>query len=326
MNLTNQLEKVLTSSKFELADNYVKMVESSKFKSFKKIQNTSMKIMGVTSDVIQKTLNPNNNLSFDKFNGFYFRIKRADTFIPEVTNEAYAKLSWELHKKIIISFWKENPKLKLEFDKTTSFDSFDDIRIPEVDRNKFIISRRHSTYNSIGWANYFQELNSLFYDNFYRDTRSRKADVRFIKELNNGYFIGFEYDNKSLKSEIHKGYFNMPEFKIILLDKDFKRNTKVQFKTFDEVGYQLLSKIDHPFSQPFRSIGTYTSLKCKEEKLDLGNQICKEEKNGELIHFTGNKDFGRSMKEYLFIYIYYQSLLNKNYLSFFEDGILALEV
>ena len=326
MNLTSQLENVLASSKFELADNYMKMVESSKFKSFKKIQNASMKIIGVTPDVIQKTLSPSKNLTFNKFNGFYFRIKRVDTFIPEVTNEDYAKLSWELHKEIITSFWKENPKLKLEFDKIGLFDAFDDIRIPEVDRNKFIISRRHSTYNSIGWANYVQELHTLFYENFDRDTKSRKADVRFIKELNNGYFIGFEYDNKSLKSEIHKGYFNMPEFKMILLDKDFKRNTKVQFKTFDEVGYQLLSKIDHPFSQTFRGIGTYTSLKCKEEKLDLGNQICKEEKNGELIHFTGNKEFGQSIKEYLFIYIFYQSLLNKNYLNFFEDGILDLKV
>jgi hypothetical protein len=325
MDFRTELKSSLESGPYNIAEDFSKIIESDNFNSFKEIQSYCSEVRGITASVIQTTLNQNNNLSFDEHNGFTFRLKRASHFAPEVSNEEFGKKSWVLHKNIILSFWQENPDLKNAHDELTSFSPFEDLLVQAADRSKFLMSRRLSTYNVTGWANYFQELYALFYRDFFRDLKSRKADVRFVKELDNGYYFGFEYDSKLLQSEIRRGSFHMPDFKVVLLAADFKRNTKVQFKTFDEVGYQLLSKLAHPFSRSLIELGSYAAIKCKEEGLDISDQLCREERNGDQLRFTGNQDFGEHLKEYLFIYLYYQSQLNKNYLRYFENGARTLE-
>lgn len=210
-------------------------------------------------------------------------------------------------------FW-QNQEEEIEYQKISNFNCFED---KVVNEKKFYhIMLNAPFYNVKGWILYYQALLDLKFPEFLEKIVSGKTIIKY-RPFKGKYFLGIETDYQSCKNNFRKGWWEEPEYKLIIFEKlDGKKINKVV--TFE--------KFVHPhFDPPVFSLasfyGSMTTRYINEREIVLGDDGTTKEFLGDgAVRIYNSEIYSDDFKRH--VYFYYDMLhrTTKEYIKFIEES------
>ncbi|AZA89067.1 hypothetical protein EG349_19770 (plasmid) [Chryseobacterium shandongense] len=212
-------------------------------------------------------------------------------------------------------FWA-NEDEERAFQKISTFNCFED---KIVNEKKFYgVMINAPFYNVKGWILYYQALLDLKFPEFSEKIVSGKTIIKY-KPFKNKYFLGIETDYQSCKSNFRRGWWEEPEYKLIIFEKiDSKKIHRTV--TFE--------KFVHPHFDPpvFSFMGFYgfmTTRRINEREIVLGEDGTKKESLGDgAIRIYNTEQYSDDFKRHA--YFYYDMLYRttREYLNFIDESFV----
>lgn len=209
-------------------------------------------------------------------------------------------------------FWAD-PKEEEAYQKISQFNSFEDKIVDEEKLHHVLINSPF--FNVKGWILYYQALLDLKFAEFSEKIVSGKTIIKY-RPFKGKYFIGIETDYQSCKINFRKGWWEEPEYRLIIFEKvETKKIIKVV--TFE--------KFVHPHFNPptfnFAGfLGTKTINDVNEIEIVMDDGTKKEFLNDGTVRLYNSNEFGDDYKRHA--YFYYDMLYHttKEYIKFIEES------
>lgn len=224
-------------------------------------------------------------------------------------------LSPLLYKKENFSkeiFWANEEEEKI-YQSTCHFISFEDRIVEEKKLYNVLINSPF--FNVKGWILYYQSLLDVKFPEFSEKIVSGKTIIKY-KPFKDKYFLGIATDYQSCKNYFRKGWWEEPEYKLIIFEKIDKKkiNPVVTFERFV-----------HPHFNPpalnFAAFfGSKTMFDVSENEIVIDNGTKKEFLDNGTVRLYNSEDFGDELKRHA--YFYYDMLYRttKEFIAFIEES------
>ncbi len=209
-------------------------------------------------------------------------------------------------------FWaSENEEVK--YQSISHFKSFEEKIIPQKKLYNIILNSPF--FNVKGWIEYYQKLLDLKFSEFSERIVSGKTIIKY-KPFKGKYFLGIETDYQFCKNNFKKGWWEQPDYKLIIFEKANK-------KSINKI--VVFQKFVHPhFNPPSMSFAAFFGSKTmydvseKETVIDDGTR--KEFFDDGTVRLYNSEEFGDELKRHA--YFYYDMLYHttKEYIKFIEDS------
>ena len=176
------------------------------------------------------------------------------------------------------------------------------------------------------WLAFIRDLIKILFAEFIFSEKYSAGKVkRFLQEVGNGVFFGFEYDESDLSYEIKQGNPVLPDyFNLILLNADFKKGEK-RTNYYKEKNASVISlgKLWNPFfyhpCYPMRGFVAIDSHKAYEEGRPYKTQIVPAGPNEmKLVH---SQERNESVKKHAFFYMSLLSSTAASYVKYLKTAI-----
>lgn len=178
----------------------------------------------------------------------------------------------------------------------------------------------------------FIALTKLNFPEFsFDEKRSSARMLRFLKPLGNGYYWGFEYDEKFIRNEARKGDLDLPYyFNLVLMNDAFRKGARPDSYIYSwHEDIISLGILGNPFFYPpcmpllsFESVDYVYREDDPENNNDFNYQIeFKDNGNGTftVIH---PKELGERLKRHAYYYMDILCYSTRPYLAYIEKSIL----
>ncbi|PIF45341.1 hypothetical protein CLU96_2343 [Chryseobacterium sp. 52] len=209
-------------------------------------------------------------------------------------------------------FWA-NPSQERAYEEVCRFKCFEEKIVPE---NKLLsVGVNSPFFNVKGWIMYYQDLLNLKFPEFSDKIVSGKSITKY-KPFKGKYFLGIETDYQSCKSSFRRGWWEEPEYKLVIFEKpDIKRIKKVL--TFEKFVHPHFNPPVFSFSGFF---GCKTMYNISELEIVIDNGTKKELLEDGMIRLYNSEEFGDELKRHA--YFYYDMLYHttKEYVKFIEES------
>ncbi|SMP07797.1 hypothetical protein [Chryseobacterium profundimaris] len=210
-------------------------------------------------------------------------------------------------------FWA-NEDEEREYKRISNFNCFEDKIVNEKKINGVMLNAPF--YNVKGWILYYQALLDLKFPEFSEKIVSGKTITKY-RPFKDKYFLGITTDYQSCKDNFRRGWWEEPEYKLIIFEKiDSKKIRRtVTFKKFV-----------HPHFNPpvFSFMGFYGSMttrRINEREIVLGEDGTKRESLGDgAVRIYNTEQYSDDFKRHA--YFYYDMLYRttKEYIKFIEES------
>ncbi|MDC8099425.1 hypothetical protein [Chryseobacterium rhizosphaerae] len=209
-------------------------------------------------------------------------------------------------------FWA-NPKEQENYHKISQFNSFEDKIVDEKKLYNVLINSPF--FNVKGWMLYYQELLDLKFSEFSEKIVSGKMIIKY-RPFKGKYFIGIETDYQSCKINFRKGWWEAPEYRLIIFEKvDTKKITRMV----------IFEKFVHPhFSPPGFSflwfLGSKTMYDVNEIEIVMDNGTRKEFLSDGTVRLYNTNKFEDDYKRHAYYYYDMLHQTTKEYIKFIEES------
>jgi len=210
-------------------------------------------------------------------------------------------------------FW-QNQEEETAYQKISNFSCFED-RV--VNEKKFYhIMLNAPFYNVKGWILFYQALLDLKFPEFSEKIVSGKMIIKY-RPFKDKYFLGIETDYQSCKNNFRRGWWEAPEYKLIIFEKiDGKKiNRVVTFEKF------VHPHFDSPIFDFYSYYGSMTTRHISERERILGDDGTTKELLGDgAVRIYNTEIYSDDFKRHA--YFYYDMLYHttKEYMKFIEDS------
>jgi hypothetical protein len=177
------------------------------------------------------------------------------------------------------------------------------------------------------WLKYILDLITIFFPKYqYSKEFSTKNILRYVTQLKNDVWFGFEYDLKEIQYQLAKGYPELPDyFNLIAFNSNFdKTTTPLQYLYSETKSIISLGILGNPyFYRPCYTVGGYTAIDIYKKE-ELGNPYIKtiqqiNHQESQIIHSVALNEV---IKKHAFMYMHLLSGSSKSYLSYIENALL----
>lgn len=210
-------------------------------------------------------------------------------------------------------FWV-NQEEENAYQRICDFNCFEDKVV--VEKKYYHVMINSPFYNVKGWILYYQALLDLKFSEFSEKMVSGKTIIKY-KPFKNKYFLGIETDYQSCKNNFRRGWWEAPQYKLIIFEKiNGKKINKIV--TFE--------KFVHPHFDPpaFSFLGFYGSMTTRyinEREIILGDDGTKKEfLDDGTVKIYNTEIYSDDFKRHA--YYYYEMLYQttKEYIKFIEES------
>jgi hypothetical protein len=222
-------------------------------------------------------------------------------------------------------FWQEKKNVDL-YNRLGNWKLFNDI---EIDKNE-LENYKQNNYqvNAQQWHNYANQLANYFFPNYTLNENLSSNANRFLKQINENWYFGFEYDAKLINKAKKYGFVEFSLYlNIVLIHKDFNKKDKLDYIFKQRNDILSLGKLNNPFfdlinppdscSTRYRIIENapnnftlLSNLPVEFVKLDSDNYLVKY-----------NNDYGEVIKKYLQYYFSITAFTATGYLEYVEKSV-----
>jgi hypothetical protein len=208
-------------------------------------------------------------------------------------------------------FWSNNTEESKYF-AISNFNSFIDVIIPIEKRlDKLIYS---PFFNVEGWIQYYHDLLDVKFPQFNEKISFGKTIIKY-RVLTNEFYIGIESDYEINRKHFKKGYWETPQYKLVI----FK---KLGIKKIERL--VSFEKFVHPFfDQPAYDFKAYFACKTihqiEENHFVIDNGTREEDLGDGMLKLYNSEDSGDVFKRHA--YFYYDMLYQttNEYIKFIEE-------
>jgi len=210
-------------------------------------------------------------------------------------------------------FWA-NQEEENAYQKICDFNCFEDKVV--VEKKYYHVMINAPFYNVKGWILYYQALLDLKFSEFSEKMVSGKTIIKY-KPFKDKYFFGIETDYQSCKNNFRRGWWEAPQYKLIIFEKiDGKKISKIV--TFE--------KFVHPhFDPPAFAFnwfyGSMTTRYINEREIVLGDDGTKKEfLDDGTVKIYNTEIYSDDFKRHA--YYYYEMLYQTTteYIKFIEES------
>ncbi|UKB78553.1 hypothetical protein [Chryseobacterium sp. MEBOG07] len=220
------------------------------------------------------------------------------------------KLEKETFSKEI--FWANHKEEEI-YQQISQFKCFEDKIVNEAKLYNVLVNGPF--FNVKGWILYYQALLDLKFADFTEKIVSGKTIIKY-KPFKGKYFVGIETDYQSCKINFRKGWWEAPEYKLIIFEKTDKKNIN---------RIVIFNTLVHPhFDPPTFSFGAFfgakTIYKVSDLEIVIDDGTRKEFLNNGTVRLYNTNEFEDDYKRH--VYFYYDMLYQttKEYIKFIEES------
>lgn len=209
-------------------------------------------------------------------------------------------------------FWANEGEDKA-YQSISHFDSFEDKIVDE--KKLYHVLVNSPFFNVKGWIIYYQDLLDHKFSEFSEKIVSGKTIIKY-KPFKGKYFLGIETDYQSCKNNFKKGYWQEPEYKLIIFEKlSAKKINKVV--TFEKFVHPHLNPPAIDFMSFF---GSKTMFRVSENETVFDNGTQKEFLDDGTVRLYNSDEMSEDLKRHA--YYYYEMLHNttKEFIKFIEES------
>jgi len=281
-------------------------------------KNIAIKIIKKTSDLFKIPV-------FENY--LYFHLKGNEHF----KNEVYERDDYSPYLKKYLSaldesfqaFYSEDYLIE-KFKSLTPQSAFENVVLDEEDVDKFISKNFNQVFDKKGWIDYYFRIISITYSDYQFDKSKSDTKLRFLKQLNEDFFFGFEYDLKEIKYQFTHGSLCAPDLKFVLIHKTFERNK--DYSSVKNPPIWVFEPFTHPF---FNLIGSLENTYARSTLIIRPNgrfekeNLAKQEilPDGKIRLFNTD-EFGEYLQKSCFHELTVNARYILSYLNYIEKSIL----
>ncbi|AZA95662.1 hypothetical protein [Chryseobacterium shandongense] len=209
-------------------------------------------------------------------------------------------------------FWASEEEEKI-YQSLSHFVSFEDRLVEEKKLYHVLITSPF--FNVKGWLSYYQSLLDVKFPDFSEKIISGKNIIKY-KPFKDKYFLGIATDYQSCKNNFRKGWWEEPEYKLVIFEKLEKKkiNQVVTFERF------IHPHFDPPALNFAAFFGSKTMIDVSENETVIDNGTKKEFLEDGMVRLYNSEKFGDELKRHA--YFYYDMLYRttKGYIKFIEES------
>lgn len=209
-------------------------------------------------------------------------------------------------------FWVSEDEEKA-YQSISHFDSFEDKIVSE--KKLYHVLVNSPFFNVKGWILYYQNLLDVKFPEFSEKIVSGKTIMKY-KPFKEKYFLGIETDYQSCKNNFRKGWWEEPEYKLIIFEKlGAKKINKVV--TFERFAHPHFNPPALNFSAFF---GSKTMFDVSENETIFDNGTEKEFLDDGTVRLYNIDKISDDLKRHA--YFYYDMLYHttNEYIKFIEES------
>jgi len=208
-------------------------------------------------------------------------------------------------------FWASEEEEKL-YQSISHFVSFEDRLVEEKKLYHVLINSPF--FNVKGWISYYQSLLDVKFPEFSEKTVSGKNIIKY-KPFKDKYFLGIATDYQSCKNNFRKGWWEEPEYKLVIFEKLEKKKIN-QVLTFERF---IHPHFDPPALNFAAFFGSKTMIDVSENETVIDNGTKKEFLEDGMVRLYNSETFGDELKRHAYFYydMFYHT--TREYLTFIEE-------
>ncbi|WP_374464884.1 hypothetical protein [Chryseobacterium sp.] len=239
----------------------------------------------------------------NSLSGFSDHTHRTTRLLNKITSEK------ENFSKEI--FWA-NAKEEENYQKISQFNCFEDKIVSEAKLYNVLVNGPF--FNVKGWILYYQALLDLKFAEFSEKIVSGKTIMKY-RPFKGKYFIGIETDYQSCKINFRKGWWETPEYELIIFEKIDAKKIK-RIVTFEKFVHPHFNPPTFSFTGYF---GTKTRQDISEIEMLTDDGTRKEFLGDGSVRLYNTDEFNNDYKRHA--YYYYDMLYHttKEYIRFIEE-------
>ncbi|WNI35970.1 hypothetical protein [Chryseobacterium sp. SG20098] len=214
-------------------------------------------------------------------------------------------------------FWS-NPEEEESYQKISQFNCFEDKAVKREKLYNVLINSPF--FNVKSWILYYQRLLDLKFSEFSEKIISGKNIMKY-RPFKGEYFIGIETDYQSCKINFRKGWWEEPEYKLIVFEKSGSKKIN-KIISFDKFVHPHFDPPTFSFAAFF---GTRTIYNVSELEIVMDNGTKKEFLDDGTVRLYNSNEFEDEYKRHA--YFYYDMLYQttKEYIKFIEESFNPAE-
>jgi len=246
--------------------------------------------------------------------------KNKITGFSDNTHKSITELGKKISEKENFSkeiFWASADEEKA-YQSISDFDSFEDKIVTE--KKLYHVLVNSPFFNVKGWILYYQNLLDVKFPEFSEKFVSGKTIIKY-KPFKDKYFLGIETDYQSCKNNFRKGWWEEPEYKLIIFEKlgAKKINKVVTFEKF------IHPHFDPPALNFMPFFGSKTMFDVSEIETVFDNGTEKEFLDDGTVRLYNIDKISEDLKRHA--YFYYDMLYHttKEFVKFAEDAFDPIE-
>lgn len=262
----------------------------------------------------------------------FFKVMRNEQ--PYFNSEQYSDFFLQyklLHIECINQFFINENHYKIHYD--NHFSNLKIFNEPKIDdlENFGVLKNRNDKYNKSIWIEYIKSLCELTFNKFrFSKEHSTKNVYRFIKQVNEDLFIGFEFYVDITKKELNYNLTEVePYFNIIVFNNQFNPDEPIINYTFRKNKNIIsLGNLSNPLFTPmcltmeaFKLLTNKTNPMDFDSPMKFHKKLYEVSQNNYLIKYPD--EFGEDLKKYAFFKIYLLEYFSRSYLGYIEKSILG---
>ncbi|WP_131724436.1 hypothetical protein [Chryseobacterium indologenes] len=216
--------------------------------------------------------------------------------------------SEEFSKEI---FWA-NDKVEIEYQQLNDFNCFIELIVPEKERSRKMLVAPF--FNSEHWIEYYNKLLDLNFPSFIEKVNFGKTVIKY-RPLKDDFYIGIETDYQSSRKAFKNGFWQTPEYKLVI----FKKITSKKIERILQ-----FEKFVHPYFDPpsfdfsvFFAVKTTKQIGENEFLLDDGTKT--EFLDDGLVRFYNSNELEDQLKRHAFFYYNILSHTTLEFIRFVEE-------
>lgn len=233
-------------------------------------------------------------------------------------SEVLTPLKFEKERFSKEIFWANEQEEKA-YKKISNFKCFEDKIVNEKKYYNVLINAPF--YNVKGWILYYQALLDLKFPDFSEKIVSGKMITKY-KPFKGKYFLGIETDYQSCKNNFRKGWWEEPEYKLIIFEKlDSKKISRTV----------IFEKFVHPYFDPpafnfLAFYGSMTTRRISDNEIVLGEDGTKKESLGDgAIRIFNTEQYSDDFKRHAYYYFEMLHETTKEYIKFIEESFEPID-
>ncbi|UFH33309.1 hypothetical protein LNP04_06210 [Chryseobacterium sp. C-71] len=209
-------------------------------------------------------------------------------------------------------FWASEDEEKV-YQNICSFNSFEDKIVSE--KKLYHVLVNSPFFNVKGWILYYQKLLDVKFPEFSEKIVSGKIIIKY-KPFKGKYFLGIETDYQSCKNNFRKGWWEEPEYKLIIFEKlgAKKINKVVTFERFAHPHF------DPPALNFAAFFGSKTMFDVSENETVFDNGTEKEFLDDGNVRLYNIDKISEGLKRHAYFYYDMLYLTTNEYIKFVEES------